>query len=231
MKYDLPFPIFEEDGYRYNFHQYFSTGNEIDITYESLTDALQDITHEGFYYSYNIDIDGKKNQHMHAHSFEEVVKDLYKHPVSFSLNDKDKEYYSNQEIRYLNNVKNFLIGVGRKDTDKIKKEDCINELVEDYSKYFYIRLSKDVCEKIVEEKEYIRKYPTLIFGKMDEKPSIKVLIDDDYKFYARVTIDCLNLEKIDVNSVDLDKLSFTIDEKTDNLYIITEKITVNKLYK
>ena len=75
----------------------------------SLTEALGKIAVAGFYYSFQSKIlktsfEGEKRiekeivGHNHAHSFEDVVRDLYRYPESFNILEEDKEFYSKQEL-------------------------------------------------------------------------------------------------------------------------------------
>lgn len=43
----------------------------------------------------------------HCHSFEEVIRQAYREPNAFYLTEEDKEYYSKQEINFINKVITF----------------------------------------------------------------------------------------------------------------------------
>ncbi len=94
---------------------------------DSLSSAIEDITYYGFYYSYNIRHktiqlldDGTYKEevvigHVHEHTFEDVIKDLYRAPEYFSIPEEDEIYYSKQELKYLKAVQKYLLFLGVKD--------------------------------------------------------------------------------------------------------------------
>lgn len=101
----------------------------------SLIYALGDVTGAGLYYPFTTKAlwseieDGKEIiktkivrscDGAHAHSFEEVVKDLYDFPESFKIEKEDEEFYSKQELKYLRIIQNYLLFIGLKDLDRIK---------------------------------------------------------------------------------------------------------------
>ena len=93
-----------------------------------LLEALGRITWNGFYYSYTCGhFTWYKDEepkyvvgHVHAHNFEEVVRDLYEFPESFSIAKDEEKYFSKQELDYLGNVKKYLLFIGLKDLDTPK---------------------------------------------------------------------------------------------------------------
>ena len=101
--------------------------NERIIVTNNLTDALEDICLTSLYYSYTCKLiswkDGivsVKVGHTHAHSFEEVMRDLYSFPESFSISQEEEIFFSKQELESLRKVQNYLLLIGLKDEDEFK---------------------------------------------------------------------------------------------------------------
>lgn len=100
----------------------------------NLTDALGDLASVSFYYSYNSKIILRKRidekcfedtttiGHTHAHTFEEVVNDLYRFPESFYISKEDEQFFSKQELEYLRRVKKYLLFIGMKDLESYKQK-------------------------------------------------------------------------------------------------------------
>lgn len=183
MNHDLPYPICNNGEREFLVNQ---------IKTPFLLNAIEECTSLGFYYPFNF-MENNNIIHRHEHDFEQVIYELYRRPESFKLIDSDLEWYSKQEIKYINNLQKFLLAVGRSDTDKITEELTNNQLVNDFKKYFYCSYSKDVCEKIISDGEYIDAI-SLNF-KMDLGTcETRVLIDDDFHFYGLVQILPIKIE-------------------------------------
>lgn len=202
MNHDLPYPIHNNGEREY-------LVNDIKTPY--LLNAIEECTSLGFYYPFNI-MENNNIIYHHEHNFEQVIYELYCRPESFKLIDSDLEWYSKQEIKYINNLQKFLLAVGRSDTDKITEELTKNKLVNDFNKYFYCSFSKDVCEKILINGEYIDTI-NLNF-KMDlGSAETRVLLDTDFHFYGLVKV-----------------LPIRIENNNDQ-WILTNKITLLSKYE
>jgi len=71
--------------------------------FDNITEALSDVTWTSFYYSYSCrfclnENNEKVSLHTHAHSFDEVVRDLYDYPESFKISKGEEDLYSQQEL-------------------------------------------------------------------------------------------------------------------------------------
>ena len=106
--------------------EYVYYSNDSLNVFNNLTDALGDLVTTCFYYPFNctyvaIRYENNEKQveiisgHNHAHSFEEVVRELYYYPETFRIPKNDRFYYSEQELEYLNRVQKFLLFLGLKD--------------------------------------------------------------------------------------------------------------------
>ena len=127
--------------------------------YDNLSDALGDVFVTSFYYSYNCKPlsfyepgeDGTfKKGHMHAHSFENVVNDLYMYPESFEILKEDEIYYSNQQLAFLKKIKNYLLLIGLKDYDGKNDDNRYNnKLLNRYIKAGRLMCSSSDIEKFI----------------------------------------------------------------------------------
>ena len=122
-KNNLPTPFWdkERDTLEYVF---YDDGRP--IVSSNLCYSLEHITFAGFYYSYSCRhltsrlVDNKwvyevEDGHLHAHAFEEVVRDLYEYPEHFRISKEEEEFYSKQELQFLNRVQKYLLFIGVKD--------------------------------------------------------------------------------------------------------------------
>lgn len=94
---------------------------------KNLSESLSNICGVGFYYPFESNYFTFANSKSgeigrvitlgddHAHSFEEVVKSLYDFPETFNIKEEDKKFYSEQELRFLRRIKNYLLFIGLKD--------------------------------------------------------------------------------------------------------------------
>jgi len=90
--------------------------------------------------------------HSHSHNFKDVLYDLYMHPESFKISDEDKEYYSRQELDYLDKIQKFLNLIKLKDIYKGKKNRYNNNLYNKYKEAHFIRLDNDIINLMINNK-------------------------------------------------------------------------------
>lgn len=158
IKYNLPYPFYDIERqtleYVYKTKDYDFDNKKTD-EYVQVSDtleyALDDIAGESLYFPYNTKLYSDDNEnkigHSHAHSFEEVITEMYNFPESFSIDDEDQEYYSKQELRYLFRVQNYLLSIGLKDNDK-NKDRYFNEIRETHIGEFFHTVSDDALNAI-----------------------------------------------------------------------------------
>lgn len=203
-KCNLPVRFFDNERQVLEYVYYRNTtSNEKELYINSLTEALGNIVSFGFYYSYTCGYfkdeikDGKivnENSiyeicHRHAHSFEEVVSDLYNYPENFSISKEEEVYFSKQELEYLHKVQKYLLFIGIKDspTNKIsrfqnKKQekygDClirtftnkaINDILRKKRNFTFCKLSDEQYRHYKEKEDLEINYQALI-------------VDSDYNF-------------------------------------------------
>lgn len=213
----LPLPKFGHETNIY-YSAYFMNGNiNIDAT-TSLVESLSNNMYSELYYSFNI-----KDKHechheekhdctccnhhesLHAHSFEEVVNLLYLYPESFYLTDDDLECYSKQELAFLKRCQNYLLYVGRCDTDQITKELCNNKKAESLLKCGYTILDKNTINNILAGKQ-----KDIIELTDNVDATIKIdcdvaIMDEDYKIYGIIHVKEKNRVSIkEFRNIDVD---------------------------
>ena len=127
----------------------------------------------------------KVSLHTHAHSFDEVVRDLYDYPESFKISKAEEEFYSKQELGYLKRVQKYLLFIGMKDNDfKSKNTRYRNKLHKKYGHAIIHKYPKKTINDILLDKCNFRVtewYDSSIYDK-DIDPFDALIIDDDYDF-------------------------------------------------
>lgn len=164
---NLPTPFWDDERQTFEYVYYdpnikLSPKDNFDnnrITVASnIVSALEDICFISFYYSYTCKLitwkDGVtsiKIGHTHAHSFEEVVHDLYYFPESFSISKEEEKYFSKQELVYLRKVQNYLLLIGLKDSDdsRPKVSRYRNKLHKKYSNIPKYKLPNHIIEDLL----------------------------------------------------------------------------------
>ena len=151
-KSTLPTPFWDKE--REVLEYVFYEKNEYNVC-SNLSDALSNKF--SLYYPFNCLIttkDGiRKIGQCHEHTFEDVVRDLYNYPVSFSISKKDEKYYSNQELDYLMILKNYLLLVGLDDIpDVVKISRYRNKLVKKYQNAIIIKSNNREINDIIKGK-------------------------------------------------------------------------------
>ena len=112
---------------------------------DNLSDALCDVFITSFYYSFVLE-----KEHMHAHSFEEVVGFLYRYPESFEILKEDEIYYSKQQLSFFKKIKNYLLLIGVKDYDEKNDDNRYNnKLLERYVNAGKLICSSSDIEKFI----------------------------------------------------------------------------------
>ena len=208
-KNTLPTPFLDEE--RNTFEYVCYVKDDRPEVYYSLTDAMGDVAFTGFYYPFiykHVEsklVDGKwiKKEvvgHSHGHSFDEVVRALYESPESFRLEKKDLEYYSKQELEYLDRVQKYLLFIGLKDIDgthKIPQKRYQNKKHLKYSNAFIHTMSNANIKNIIKGKlnytliNYYKHFDPDLFKPYqviytDEKGNMRVLVETTHEELKRI---------------------------------------------
>lgn len=109
------------------------------------------------FYPFNcivITIDGvRKIGVCHEHTFEAVVRDLYKYPVSFSISKKDEVYYTKRELSYLKLLKSYLLFIGLSDVgDNNSVSRYRNKLEKKYRNAIILQVDNREINSIIKGK-------------------------------------------------------------------------------
>ena len=77
-----------------------------------------------------------KNKTIHEHDFEAVLRSLYFYPESFEILNENKEEYSKQELKFIENIKKELLKLNYKDCEK-DNEPIYEEYLKRNCKKYY----------------------------------------------------------------------------------------------
>lgn len=222
-KNNLPTPFWDDERQTYEYVRFYKENGKDNLeVYSELTDALGNIACAGLYYSFtskNI-ISEKENDkiitkvvsdHFHAHTFDEVVKNLYYYPESFHISKDDEQFYSKQEINYLKKIQKYLLFIGLKDLDKerVSVSRYRNKTQSKYENVFIQEFTDQLIDDIEKEKrnfaitdwhpEYLEleKYKPGEFQALivDKKYNFKMLIEyakSEVKLYKDIKMDYKN---------------------------------------
>ena len=151
-KNNLPTPFLDRE--RKTVEYVFYDQDKLNV-YKNLTDAF--MSKISLFYPFNCAMFTKEGQkvigHCHEHSFEDVVRDLYKYPVSFNITKKDEIYYTKRELSYLKILKNYLLLIGLNDIgDNVKVTRYRNKLEEKYQSAIITQLDNRQINNIIKGK-------------------------------------------------------------------------------
>ena len=198
---NLPTPFWDEERQVFEY-VYFDDDLEVN---NNLADAFSDIIFDGFYFPFTAKrmiIEKEKDEYVtkieigkcHAHTFDEVVQALYESPESFKINKEDKEYYSKQELDYLNQLQKYLLFIDMKDISEDNKGNRYNNKKrKKYAKALIYSLNNKAIKNIEDGKRNFRViewYPEFNENKKYKKGEYQALITDEdkeYKFFVEFT--------------------------------------------
>ena len=154
------------------FDEYRQAGYDIQI---SLYEALGNVSSSGVTYHYEALMYGRKNSEekeakyqmmeSHCHSFDEVVRRVYRYPETFHIPDDYLDEYSKQELSFLKKMQSYLKAIGLLDE---KESSEITALIEKWKEiddkkrksikdYFFLLGYSKRWEKL-REKENLKRY-------------------------------------------------------------------------
>ena len=151
-KNNLPTPFWDRE--RQVLEYVFYAKDKMNIS-NNLTESFDNKL--SLYYPFNSIIITKEGERKlgpcHAHSFENVIRDLYDYPESFNITRKDEIYYSKQELSYLKMLKNYFLLVGLTDiTDNVSVSRYRNKLVKKYQNAIIVNLDNRHINDIIKGK-------------------------------------------------------------------------------
>ena len=171
--------------------------------YHDLVEALSNIAFTGFYYSYSIGDykDDLKHyegiHHTHAHSFQNVVSDLYNFPETFTISKDEEQFFSKQELEYLRRVQKYLLFIGLKDikSNKHDPKRYKNERQRKYGiAYIHAYSNKTLNDFLSGKRNFIVIVPDKIEYYKDyeefpnhDKKELMVDLEDNFKLFIEYT--------------------------------------------
>ena len=204
LKYvDCTLPIIDCDKIFINeaYQNYDNKKIEYNFThYNSLYEVFANIINYYLYYSYDIN-----NKHAHNHSFESVIKDLYYHPKTFYIHKEDEQFFSMQELSFLNRLKNLLNAIGLEDVQKYDEDEFIkrarNKKLKELLECKYLKM--DISNLILNGK--VKTFLCRYFDYLDIKKNMKYLLldeDDNYLCLIKTRIKKMKLKDLEENMID-----------------------------
>ena len=192
----------------------------------SIEYALGDIANINLYYPFNTKLIHIVNEngkdfikttigHSHAHSFSEVIRELYDAPESFSIEKEDYKYYSEQELKYLRKIQKYLLFIDLK--DKIKRKDIKryrNKKQKKYGNSFIRSFPNDSLDEFISGKrnyvvinsEYIDIYKDYEDLTNRKERNLFTDLDDNIKLFIEYTYLEKKLYKDIKNNIKFDNL-------------------------
>lgn len=134
---NIPYPFFDKKRNIFEWVQ-FSKENNSFITNGNIQDALNEMVTTGLIYhyklnSYNYDKQKYTKDISHGHNFNDVISALYDYPESFEIPNEYINEYSDQELKYIKNLKEYFKLINLKD---IKYNKEIEKLDNKWSKIY-----------------------------------------------------------------------------------------------
>lgn len=133
----LPYPFWDKrrETFEWVYYDEYKQGG-YDIQ-SSLYEALGNVSSSGVTYHYEAFMYGRKNSEekeakyqmieSHCHSFDEIVRCVYRHPETFHIPEDCLEEYSKQELRCLKKMQSYLKAIGLPDEKESKEMTALNE--------------------------------------------------------------------------------------------------------
>lgn len=171
----LPYPFLDKrrDTFEWVYYdKYRQDGYDIQT---SLYEALGNVSSSGVTYHYEAFMYGRKNpeekdakyqmMESHCHSFDEVLRCVYRYPETFNIPDDCLEEYSKQEICYLKKLQSYLKAIGLPDEKESSEITALNEKwkeIDDKKRksikdYFFLLGYSKRWERL-REKENLKRY-------------------------------------------------------------------------
>ena len=237
--HSLPTPVWDEERKVLEYVYYdnsvleaeetaIDTGVRVD---KDLVSSLGDIAYTSLFYTFTSKyfIKEKENDEFkavsgksHAHSFQEVVRNLYDFPQSFRITKEDVEHYSKQELVYLRRVQKYLLFLGLKDIEsyQISEERYKNVLQHKYNKAFIYEYNKSTIEDFITYKRnfIVNEYNERYHSEGEKQVDYYALMTDElsnFKLYVH-----FNLRKI-VDYKSIKDVYQSNDLKEDDKVVIT----------
>lgn len=146
---EIPKLIFSKE-YKHNY--YVVAGS----AYESIYHALDEVFEDNLYYEFGGTKRNNNRSHSHCHSFDDLINLIFKNSSQFKIHLHQQQFYSKQELEFLNNLANKLKKMKFRSVEK--PYDSLND-----EEYIYLKDNKKIFSLLFhniryykEEKKYER---------------------------------------------------------------------------
>ncbi len=126
----IPYPFYDKKRNTLEWVRYISDADLYDVS-----SSLQEAFPSNITYHFKAKLYGREKPEQeleyrlmisHCHNFDDVVKNLYDYPQTFEIPEEFKNEYSNQELIYLKQLKDYLLLIGLKDYRNSKERELLN---------------------------------------------------------------------------------------------------------
>lgn len=208
-EHSLPTPVWDEERKVLEYVYYdnsvleakeneYDTGVRVD---PNLVESLGDICYINLMYTFTSKYFVQEQNDFvaqigksHAHTFQEVVRNLYDFPESFKIQKEDVEFYSRQQLEYLRRVQKYLLFLGLKDIEsyQISHDRFKNINQHKYNKAFIYEYSKTTIEEFISKKRnfIINEYNERYHTEVEKNVDYHALMTDElsnFKLYVHFT--------------------------------------------
>lgn len=124
------------------------------IAYESIYHALDEVYDSNLYYQFGGTRSKNNRSHFHSHSFDDLVSLIFERSSEFKIHTNQQQYYSKQEIEFLNKLAIKLKSMKYKSVSRDLSETDVDEYfyLKDNKKYFGLILYN--IRSFIKEREY-----------------------------------------------------------------------------
>lgn len=128
----LPYFYENEKNNVYGWIVYNEQTNE-PMLYNEIYEAMGDVVEMHFIFHYQLEENGTKIL-LHGHNLNEIIQKIYYYPESFQIPKEYQKDYSEQELKYLNKVQQYLLDSNLKDLeDTPEMQNLYNEFTKIYN--------------------------------------------------------------------------------------------------
>jgi hypothetical protein len=130
-----------------------------------------------------------------AETFDGILMNVYNFPESFKINEKDKCYYSFQELKFINQVQSYLLFIGLKDiqSKEFKLDRYKNDIAKDLKGTSKLYVNDETIEKMLNEEinyyadKFVFKYEDGTYPEFE--PFNALIFDEDgnLRLYVKFT--------------------------------------------
>ncbi len=124
------------------------------LAYESIYRALDEVFDDNLYYQFGGTKSKNNRSHFHSHSFDDLISLVFERSREFKIHTTQQQYYSRQEIEFLNILADKLRSMKFKSISRNLTETDVDE-------YFYLKDNRKIfgllaynIRSFINEKKY-----------------------------------------------------------------------------